>query len=248
MKHSLRYADKDIDLPEGEFVIGRAATCQLSLDDPLVSRNHATLTVSSDNVIVADLGSRNGVRVNGERIESKRALIHGDQISIGSQDMVVMSRREFAADTLIQAPTQRAATFGLLGILADKALAMGKGEEAEKLLFEQLDQLLVDAQRGVNVPTETLERASDYALKLGSATSNGRWVDYIFKLHSALGRPCTAPVVDELYTVLRKVRAVNLTVLRDYLESLKDLSGSFGPADRFLLSRIEGLERLAAAK
>jgi hypothetical protein len=248
MKHSLRYNDQEIDLPEGEFVIGRAATCQLSLDDPLVSRNHAALSVTVEAVAVADLGSRNGVRVNGERIESKRMLTHGDRISIGSQDMVVMSRRELAADTLVQAPTQRAATFGLLGILADKALAMGKGEEAEKLLFEQLDQLLVDAQRGVSVPSETMERASDYALKLGSATGNGRWVDYIFKLHGALGRPCPAPVVDELYTVLRKVRAVNLTVLRDYLESLRDLSGNFGPADRFLLSRIEGLERLAAAK
>jgi len=248
MKHSLRYSDRDIDLPEGEFVIGRAATCQLSLDDPLVSRNHATLSVTPESVVLSDLGSRNGVRVNGDRIESKRTLAHGDKISIGSQDMVVMSRREFAADTLIQAPTQRAATFGLLGILADKALAMGKGEEAEKLLFEQLDQLLVDAQRGVNVPLGTLERASDYALKLGSATGNGRWVDYIFKLHAALGRPCPAIVVDELYTVLRKVRAVNLSILRDYLESLRELSGSFGPADRFLLSRIEGLERLAAAK
>ncbi|HEX7451894.1 MAG TPA: FHA domain-containing protein [Polyangiaceae bacterium] len=248
MKHTLRYNEHDIDLPEGEFVIGRAANCQLSLDDPLVSRNHATLNVTAEAVVVADLGSRNGVRVNGDRIEGKRALIHGDQISIGSQDMTVMSRREFGADTLIQAPTQRVATFGLLGILADKALAMGKGEEAEKLLFEQLDQLLVDAQRGVNVPTETLERAADYALKLGMATGNGRWVDYIFRLHSALGRPCPAPVVDELYTVLRKVKAVNLTVLRDYLEGLRELSGSFGPADRFLLSRIEGLERLAAAK
>jgi hypothetical protein len=248
MKHSLRYNDQEIDLPEGEFVIGRAATCQLSLDDPLVSRNHAALSVSIEAVAVADLGSRNGVRVNGERIETKRALVHGDRISIGSQDMVVVTRRELAADTLIQAPTQRAATFGLLGILADKALAMGKGEEAEKLLFEQLDQLLVDAQRGVNVSPETMERASDYALKLGSATGNGRWVDYIFKLHGALSRPCPAPVVDELYTVLRKVRAVNLTVLRDYLESLRELSGRFGPADRFLLSRIEGLERLAAAK
>lgn len=248
MKHSLRYSDKDIELPVGEFVIGRAANCQLSLDDPLVSRNHATLTVTHESVVVADLGSRNGVRVNGERIESKRSLMHGDQISIGSQDMVVMSRRELSADTLIQAPTQRAATFGLLGILADKALAMGRGEEAEKLLFEQLDQLLVDAQRGVSVPTDTLERACDYSLKLATATSNGRWVDYIFRLHTAVGRTCPAPVVDDLYTVMRKVKAVNMTVLRDYLESLRDLSGSLGPADRFLLSRIEGLERLAAAK
>ncbi len=248
MRHSLRFQDKDLDLPPGEFVIGRAANCQLSLDDPLVSRNHATLTVTPESVVLADLGSRNGVRVNGDRIEGKRTLIHGDQISIGSQDIVLMSRRELAADTLIQAPTQRAATFGLLGILADKALAMGRGEEAEKLLFEQLDQLLVDAQRGVNVALETLERASDYALKLSQATGNGRWVDYIFRLHTAVGKMCPGPVVDELYTVMRKVKAVNLTVLRDYLEHLRDLSASLGPADRFLLSRLEGLERLAAAK
>jgi hypothetical protein len=248
MRHSLRYNHHDIELPPGEFVIGRAANCQLSLDDPLVSRNHATITVTPESVVLADLGSRNGVRVNSDRIEGKRALSHGDQISIGSQDMTLLSRRELIADTLIQAPSQRASTFGLLGILADKALAMGRGEEAEKLLFEQLDQLLVDAQRGAKVPTETLDRASDYALKLALATSNGRWVDYIFRLHTALRRMCAGPVVDELYTVLRKVKAVNLTVLRDYLQELRDLSASLGPADRFLLSRLEGLERLAAAK
>jgi Inner membrane component of T3SS, cytoplasmic domain len=248
MRYTLRYNHHDIELPEGEFVIGRAANCQLSLDDPLVSRNHATLTVTSEAVVVADLGSRNGVRVNGDRIEGKKKLVHGDQVAIGSQEMVVMSRRDIAADTLIQAPTQRVATFGLLGILADKALAMGRGEEAEKLLFEQMDQVLVDAQRGVNVVPETVERASDYALKLASATSNGRWVDYIFRLHNALGRTCPGPIVDELYTVLRKVKAVNLPVLREYIESLRELSGNLGPADRFLLNRIEGLERLAAAK
>ena len=60
--------------------------------------------------------SRNGVRVNGSRIEGKKKVAHGDQIAIGSQEMVVMSRRDIAADTLIQAPTQRVATFGLLGI------------------------------------------------------------------------------------------------------------------------------------
>jgi len=68
MKHTLRYNHHDIDLPEGEFVIGRAANCQLSLDDPLVSRNHATLKVTVDTVTFEDIGSRNGVRVNGERI------------------------------------------------------------------------------------------------------------------------------------------------------------------------------------
>ncbi|MEI9940524.1 MAG: FHA domain-containing protein [Pseudomonadota bacterium] len=248
MRHSLRYNDHDIDLPAGEFVIGRAANCQLSLDDPLVSRNHATLTVTPEAVVLADLGSRNGVRVNRDRIEGRRSLSHGDQISIGSQEMTLLSRRELSADTLIQGPTERASTFGLLGILADKALAMGRGDEAEKLLFEQLDQLLVDAQRGVTVAPATLERASEYALKLALTTTNGRWVDYIFRLHAAVRRICAGPIVDELYTVLRKVKAVNLSVLRDYLQGLHELTASLGPADRFLLSRLEGLERLAAAK
>jgi pSer/pThr/pTyr-binding forkhead associated (FHA) protein len=248
MRHSLRYNDHDIDLPPGEFVIGRAATCQLSLDDPLVSRNHATLTVTPEAVVLADLGSRNGVRVNSERIEGRRSLSHGDRIAIGNQAMTLMSRRELSADTLIQGPAERASTFGLMGILADKALAMGRGEEAEKLLGEPLEQLVSDAQRGVTVAIETLQRASEYALKLALATSNGRWVDYIFRLHAAAGRTCAGAIVDELYTVLRKVKAVNLTVLREYLQGLRELSGTLGPADRFLLSRLEGLERLAAAK
>jgi hypothetical protein len=125
---------------------------------------------------------------------------------------------------------------------------MGRGDEAEKLLFEQMDQVLVDAQRGVNVAADTLERACDYALKLALATANGRWVDYIFRLHNALGKTCPGPIVDELYTVLRKVKTVNLGVLREYVEGLRELSGNLGPADRFLLSRLEGLERIAAAK
>ena len=248
MRHSLRYNDHDIYLPPGEFVIGRAAECQLSLDDPLVSRAHAALTVTPQAVVLADLGSRNGVLVNSDRVEGKRSLSHGDQISIGNQDMTLLSRRELVADTLIQVSGERASTFGLLGVLADKALAMGRGDEAEKLLGEPLEQLLVEAQRGRSIASEPLERASTYALKLALATSNGRWVDYIFRLHAALGRMCAGPVVDELYTVLRKVNAVNLPIFREYLQGLREQSLSLGPADRFLLSRLEGLERLAAAK
>lgn len=248
MRHSLRYNDQDIELPPGEFMIGRAASCQLSLDDPLVSRAHATLTVTPEAVVLADLGSRNGVRVNNDRVEGKRSLSHGDQISIGDQDMTLLSRRELVADTLIQRAGEPASSFGLLGILADKALAMGRADEAEKLLGELLEQLLAEADRGSAVSKEALQRASGYALKLAMATGNGRWVDYIFRLHASLGRMCAAHVVDELYTVLRKVKSFNLPLFREYLQAQRDQTHSLGPADRFLLSRLEGLERLASAK
>jgi len=247
MKHTLRYRQQDLELPEGRFMIGRAASCQLSLDDPLVSRNHAVISVSAAGVTVEDLGSRNGVVVNGERIQGVHKVKHGDQIVIGSQELMYLLRRDVPADTLVQPATQRLQTFGLLGVLADKALALGRGDEAERLLGEQLHALLNDLEGGRPVHDESVDRATEYAIKLAAATGNGAWVDFIFRAYMAAQRPCPATVVDELYTVLRKVEKVNLGALRAYLAVLKEKAASLGPAERFLVSRIEGLERLASA-
>jgi pSer/pThr/pTyr-binding forkhead associated (FHA) protein len=85
----LRYLSHELEVPIGEFVIGRSAECQLALDDPLVSRKHALLTVRTDNVTVEDLGSRNGVRVNDSKIDGRVEVSHGDKITIGSQEMTL---------------------------------------------------------------------------------------------------------------------------------------------------------------
>src|SRR5512140_3268329 len=89
MAFRLRYLAHDLELPLGEFVVGRSTECQLSLDDPLVSRRHAVMRVRRDGVTVQDLGSRNGVLVNGVKINGERELAAGDKVSIGSQDMVL---------------------------------------------------------------------------------------------------------------------------------------------------------------
>ena len=67
-------------------------------------------------------------------------------------------------------------------------------------------------------------------------------------LYTAVHRPFPAPLVDELHAVLRKTTAVDLAGLRAYVDLLREGSTAFGPADRFLVQRIEGLERLAALK
>src|SRR5262249_26446957 len=89
MPFRLRYLAHDLELPIAEFVVGRSPDCQLSLDDPLVSRRHAILRVRKDGVTVQDLGSRNGVLVNGSKIAGERELAGGDKVSIGSQEMVL---------------------------------------------------------------------------------------------------------------------------------------------------------------
>lgn len=248
MRFRLRYQQHDFELIEGQFLIGRSATCQLSLDDPLVSRSHAMLTVTDQGLSVEDLGSRNGVRVNGQRVEGKRALSHGDRISIGSQEMLVLKKRDLPTDTQIQPPTQRGPAFGLLGGLADKALALGHGDDAERILSLHMLQLLEDVRDGQDPGLDTAERAARYAVKLASITNKGRWVDYVFDLYAGLRRPCSVEIIDQLYTLLRKVKQPTVGALRNYLDVLRAEASSFGPSERFLLSRLEGLERVAALR
>src|SRR6185437_14858510 len=156
------------------------ADCQLTLDDPQVSRRHAALRVDADGALLEDLGSRNGVFLNGVRIEKSEPLHDGDQIRIGAQDLgffasegpsskpessrretIVTTREEIRASRPTPAAIRlselrphdpddrveltRAATgpsgsvppraangLQIIGSVADKALALGRAEEAER--------------------------------------------------------------------------------------------------------------------
>jgi hypothetical protein len=247
MKYRLRYQQHDFELAEGEFVVGRGADCQLALDDALVSRRHAIFVAQGDELYVDDLGSRNGVRVNGDRIVGRTRVGDGDRIKIGSQDMTILRFHRVQATTLAQpAPTLRADAFGLLGGLADKALAMGRGEEAERILSVHMTNILEDAKSGRKVAPETAKTATLYAVKVAAATAKGRWIDYVFELYGTLSQACPAEVVDELYAGVRKVKGIDVGRLRTYVEQMK--SRVKGPAERFLLNRVEGLEPLLVLK
>lgn len=290
MRFRLRYLHHDLELFEGQFVVGRSASCQLSLDDALVSRRHAMLVVSQEGVTVEDLESRNGVIVNGQRITGRTAVKPGDKIVIGTQELVLArglertSSRETGGDALkrtlsamavppeieverqmlragdrkvsslppndVDEPSvvRRADAFNLLGGVADKALAMGRAEEAERLLAAPLTEVIEASRAGKRLSHELTEQATRFAAKLATATAKGSWVDYVIELYQAQGRPCPAQVVDELYTAMRKVNGVDLVRLRGYLAALRAKQATLGPAERFLVQRLEGLERLAALR
>lgn len=243
MKFALRVGLREFELAEGRFVIGRAETCELALDDPLASRQHAVLVTTMDRVTLEDLGSRNGVSVNGEKVKGSRVLQPGDVIVIGKNEMSFGLRRELGTETLVQSPTQRLPAFGLIGMLADKALALGRGDEAERLVGPQLDLLLADADERRRMDPTVAERAADYAVKIAGLTGNADRLDTVFRIYSRLRRPCPSALVEELYSVMRKVRQPSRTALRHYLNVLRETSAELGPADRFLVSRLEGLER-----
>jgi hypothetical protein len=67
--------------------IGRGPDADLRIDDPGISRNHAELRRSGGDVTVVDLGSTNGVVVDGDRVEQAR-LRDGARVLLGSTTMV----------------------------------------------------------------------------------------------------------------------------------------------------------------
>jgi len=86
----LRYANTELELPPGEFVIGRSSQCHLTIDDALVSRRHARIVLENGGLFIEDLGSRNGYRINGNETRDKTVLRHLDRVRIGNQDLVVV--------------------------------------------------------------------------------------------------------------------------------------------------------------
>lgn len=86
---ALRFQGREFLLPPGEFVIGRSRSCDLNLQDMLVSRRHARLFVSNCALFLEDLESANGVRVNEQPLSGARVLDEGDRILIGTSELTV---------------------------------------------------------------------------------------------------------------------------------------------------------------
>ncbi len=72
-----------------EATIGRSPSCEIPLpEDDKLSRRHARLSVQGGQVLLSDLGSRNGTAVNGERIASEVPLRPGDRIQVGETTLL----------------------------------------------------------------------------------------------------------------------------------------------------------------
>jgi pSer/pThr/pTyr-binding forkhead associated (FHA) protein len=71
----------DIVLDRAMVVVGRHPQCDTRLDSLRISRHHCCMTQDQNDVVVRDLGSTNGIRINGQRVEVGR-LRPGDELSI----------------------------------------------------------------------------------------------------------------------------------------------------------------------
>lgn len=79
-------------LNRDHVVIGREVQCDVMLNDPSVSREHAVIVRLAEGYLVRDAGSSNGTFVNGQRVK-EYLLSDGDQLAIGDIELTFESPR-----------------------------------------------------------------------------------------------------------------------------------------------------------
>jgi pSer/pThr/pTyr-binding forkhead associated (FHA) protein len=70
-----------ISLQRPVLLIGRHPECDVRIDLPQVSRRHCCVALAYDRLTIRDLGSHNGIRVNGMAVE-ETVLLPGDEVAI----------------------------------------------------------------------------------------------------------------------------------------------------------------------
>jgi len=90
-RHSLFVENREIRLTDGENVVGRDTPAPVRIDDPTVSRRHASLSVAGATVTVEDLGSKNGSFIDGIRLRPGKAqtVRSGSVLRFGSIEGVL---------------------------------------------------------------------------------------------------------------------------------------------------------------
>jgi len=268
----LKFDDREVEVAQGETLVGRSAKCGLAIDDPLVSRSHARLVLRRGSLSIEDLASANGLLVNGEHSEGVIPLAEGDRVVIGHSSFEVHTSTSFdvleseprvaskigsvrapdfempATEVRSEMATRRGDALDLLVGLVEKALLLGRGDEAERILASYLRNLLRVARASGHVDPDIARTASIYAARIAEATGKGTWVDYLFELYSVAHRPLPADVVDRLYDSVRHMSAVSVHAFRQYLLALQEAEPNLGPTERFLVRRIEGLEGLGVLR
>ncbi len=97
------HGDRLIALPEGETIVGRDTGVGVSIDSLHISRRHARIVVSAGRATIEDLGSKNGTRLNAERIPGPTELSDGDTIEVG-HEVLVFRVRDRMGTTLTDTP------------------------------------------------------------------------------------------------------------------------------------------------
>lgn len=247
----LRLQQANFELKPGRWLVGRSDDCQLVLNDTLVSRHHATFVSDEHGVSVEDLGSRNGVLVNGLRIRLRQRLRHRDVVAIGATEMqfVVSDGNETPSPEKQTAPVMAGSDemaisgAGVVLQLVEQSLTLGRPQVAVSILRNVCAEIDKE-QSQTGLAHRLLTPTSRLALHLTSLIGGHDLVDWIFRSHRGVKVPLRPVVVDAMSdAVLRaeRGREAFTTYLKWVEEAYPEMAEAHRDDHQALVARLDGL-------
>ena len=126
---------------------------------------------------------------------------------------------EAAPEPAPDATRQIAASFALVSGLGDKLLALGRIDEAERMIGPRLRELLARAREGTDIGANSLIEAHKRAIKLASLTAKDEWYVFVFDLAAAARRRLDDKTLDELHANMLAHKPAAAEALVRYSES-----------------------------
>ncbi len=269
----LSLGGKFFGVAPGAYVIGRDAACEFAIDHASVSRRHALLTVRRDGAAIEDLGSRNGVVVDGSPVVGCYELKDGSRIRIGTQELKVIlghdgrlgfaetppagSKRfregegpeqRFLAETVAFETRKRGPQpeeLAPLSARAEAALAAGRSDEAERILSNHLAEVLTSLRTGFGVDGHVAKTSATLAVSLAQATHNPLWIDYVFDLYTLLDVLMPREIVDGLLPLVDRVGPIDLLATGTYVDRMTQSKADMDLREVAQLERVTQLHELA---
>jgi hypothetical protein len=283
-RYRLRFLLQEFDLPRGATIIGRSLDCHLTIEDPLVSRRHARIIIDDAGAFVEDLGSRNGVKVDGVTIKGATRLVDGVRVRIGTQDFLFCSVEAVGRahskttgvlrlcancrmpypkeapscpnceaieqtdeDTLTGASAsdaQHAWSAQLLVEALERALALGRVADAERILRRATAQIEDVVAAGGEVDTQSLAALAGCAASTALASNDPTWALWALDVYRRTSQIPPAAVVERLAEVASKHKSLVLAGLTALLEHLGSKARKASQQSMSAIARLEQVRRL----
>ncbi len=196
------------------IILGRASSCDIVLDDPLVSREHARLWRQGSQVMIEDMGSRHGVFVNDKPIRGWALLRDGDRVLVGPYEGIIvggplsqsitprapetkLTPSSIPPRTISTVPAAAASTHRdisrMVTIVIERLTELGDTHGARRLVTSEIDSTIRRARSGEPFFTD-MEALAHICIDL-QAQTDGDWLARVLAMYQAVGavmRPETA--------------------------------------------------------
>jgi len=254
---ALRFGQQTIPIV-GTMLMGRSPTCSLVFtDDSKVSRQHARVFLEGGQLVIEDLGSKNGVFLNGVRIAHRASMRVNDVLNLGNQCLEIVEMKPAPYRNTATKPEgvvfdedDEPATETLTGAepadwhAIEAAWQRADIDLASMLMDQAFEVTALRSMARGEIDKEDQASMCDLALRMAIETKTGRWLNRLVQVHILVSKPLPRNVTASLPSLVHKVHGLDKSLFESYFLLLRRSGTRWSAVDQQLWQALERALRM----